>query len=103
MVQHLDNEQKDRLIASDLLISVKSAVRNYSCAITEIASPEVKSMLKRHLNDAIDFHEDVTMYMIDKGYYYPDDIEKQVQIDLANARFVSGETVRAYSQPTPFS
>ena len=42
----------DQVMATDFLISAKSAVQNYAVAITETASPEVKIILKNQLRDA---------------------------------------------------
>ncbi|WP_246056195.1 spore coat protein [Alteribacter natronophilus] len=37
----------DEIIATDLLVSSKTAVRNYAAAITKTISPEVHRMLKK--------------------------------------------------------
>ena len=55
----------DQVIAADLLISAKSGVRNYAIALTETASSEVRTVLRRHLEDAIRTHEQVSNYMAD--------------------------------------
>jgi similar to spore coat protein len=72
----------DQVIATDFLISVKSGIRNYSAAITEMATPELKAALKEQLFDAIDTHEKITNYMISRGYYHPHDLKGQLQLDL---------------------
>ena len=42
------NINQEQIIATDLLIGAKSAVRNYAYALTETTSNEVKNVLKRH-------------------------------------------------------
>ncbi|MED4336211.1 spore coat protein [Bacillus licheniformis] len=54
-------------------------------AITETSSPEVRETLKQYLNDAIDTHEQITNYMISKGYYHPANLSEQIQIDTKAA------------------
>jgi len=75
----------DQVIAADLLIACKAGVRDYATAISETASPRVRSTLRRHLDDAINFHEQVFNYMEDKGWYNAHDITKQVELDIRNA------------------
>src|SRR5438105_5062991 len=72
----------DQIIATDLLVSAKSAVRNYAAAITETATPELKKALREQLNAAIESHENITNYMIAKRYYHPHELREQLQIDL---------------------
>ncbi|SHF86279.1 spore coat protein [Ornithinibacillus halophilus] len=75
----------DQVIATDILIAAKSEVRNYALAITETASPAVRETLTKQLDEAIDFHEQMTNYMIDNGYYYPNDTKKQLELNLKTA------------------
>jgi similar to spore coat protein len=76
----------DQVIAADLLISAKSGVRNYAIALTETASAEVRTVLRRHLEDAIRTHEQVSNYMADQGWYHAYDATKQIQLDIQNAQ-----------------
>lgn len=75
----------DQVIATDLLISAKSGVRNYAMAVTEAGSPEIKAILTRQLEDAIDLHERISTYMTERGWYRPWNIKEQFQLDLQNA------------------
>jgi similar to spore coat protein len=75
----------DQVIANDLLMASKSAVKDTASAITECATPEVRMALRKHLDNAIVQHEKVSQYMIDKGYYDPYDLQNQISIDLKNA------------------
>lgn len=72
----------DKVIAMDYLTTAKSAVRNYAAAVTESGTPEVKATLLRHLDEAIDTHDAITMYMMQKGLYHPWNTQEQLQLDL---------------------
>ncbi|MBU8907890.1 spore coat protein [Desertibacillus haloalkaliphilus] len=75
----------DQVIATDMLMAAKSAIKNYALAITEAATPEVRQTLIKHLEDEIDFHRKISNYMIEQGYYNPHDTAKQLQVDLSTA------------------
>ncbi|UTR10543.1 spore coat protein [Evansella sp. LMS18] len=72
----------DQVIATDFLISSKATVKDLSFAVTEAATPELRSVLRTQLKDAIVTHELITNYMIEKGYYHPNDIKEQIGVDL---------------------
>ncbi|MCT8975044.1 spore coat protein [Clostridium sp. CX1] len=72
----------DQVIATDFLVSAKSAVRNYSIALTETTSPEIRSTLRRQLNDAITTHEVISSYMMRKGYYHAYNLQEQFKVDM---------------------
>jgi similar to spore coat protein len=72
----------DQVIATDILMAAKSEIKNYALAITETATPEVRNTLKQHLEDAIEFHKQISAYMIDKEFYNPHDTSKQLQVDM---------------------
>lgn len=72
----------DQVIATDFLISTKSAVRNLTFALTESVTPEAREVLREQLNDAIGAHEKISQYMMDKGYYNPSNLEEQLEVDL---------------------
>ncbi|OIJ15238.1 spore coat protein [Anaerobacillus arseniciselenatis] len=75
----------DQVIATDLLMSAKTGVRNCALAITETATPEVRNTLREQLNQAIDFHSQVASYMVAKGYYHPENIQEQINVDVQAA------------------
>lgn len=74
----------DQMIAADFLMSAKSGMKSYAVAVTEAATPEVKAILTRHLEEAITTHEQITNYMMKKGYYHPYNMNEQVQMDIRN-------------------
>ncbi|MRX71930.1 spore coat protein [Bacillus lacus] len=75
----------DQAIATDLLIAAKAGVRNYAVAITETATPEVRKILKKQLDQAIDAHEKIAQYMIDNEMYHAYDVKKQIKEDIKKA------------------
>ncbi|AKM18816.1 Spore coat protein F precursor [Geobacillus sp. 12AMOR1] len=78
----------DQMIAADYLIGAKSAIKACAMAIAEATTPEVRNTLKQHLNDAIAFHEQISQYMINKGYYHPTNVQEQLRIDMQTAQQV---------------
>ncbi|KHD86931.1 spore coat protein [Heyndrickxia ginsengihumi] len=76
----------DQVIATDLLTSVKSGVKMLSFAVTEAATDEVRAALTEQLHHAIDLHEQVTDYMISKGYYHPYNLQEQIHVDVNTAQ-----------------
>lgn len=51
-------------------------------ALTEASTPEVRDTLKQYLNDAVDTHEKIFKYMVAKGYYHPNNLAEQLNVDL---------------------
>lgn len=78
-------DMTEQVIATDFLISAKAGVRNYAMAISETATPEVRDVLRRHLDVAIGTHERIANYMAKKGYYYADDPQAQMKVDMKAA------------------
>lgn len=78
------NTLTDQVVAMDLLIAAKSGVRNYAMAVTETVTPEIKETLTQHLDEAIDMHERILRYMMERGWYHPWDEMEQMRLDLKN-------------------
>lgn len=74
-------KMRDELIATELLVSAKATVRTYAVALTETASPQVREILKKQLNEAIDNHAKIANYMIKNDMYYAYDVDKQLEHD----------------------
>lgn len=51
-------------------------------AATEAGTPEVKEVLIRHLEEALDMHEQLSSYMMEKGWYHPWNPDEQVKLNL---------------------
>ncbi|MEK5183648.1 spore coat protein [Solibacillus sp. FSL W7-1324] len=75
----------DMAIATDLLITSKAAVRNLAVAITETATPAVKRILRRELDNAIDTHDKIAQYMIKNEMYHAYDLQEQMEHDIEKA------------------
>lgn len=75
----------DMAIATDLLITSKAAVRNLAVAITETATPAVKRILRRELDNAIDTHDKIAQYMIKNEMYHAYDLQEQMDHDIEKA------------------
>ncbi|ANS74480.1 spore gernimation protein GerQ [Paenibacillus yonginensis] len=80
----------DQIIAMDFLNNAKSGVRNYAMAITECTSPDIKAVLTKQLEEAIQTHEHIVHFLVDKGYYRPFNVEEQRQLDLQNIQTAQG-------------
>lgn len=78
------NTLTDEVIAMDFLINAKSAVRNYAMAVTECATPEIKMVLAKQLDEAIDSHEMIMNYMVQRGLLHPYNANEQIQLNLQN-------------------
>ncbi|MFZ4450389.1 spore coat protein [Salibacterium aidingense] len=76
----------DQQAATDLLLAAKAGVRNCAYAITESASQNVRQTLTQQLQQAVNFHEQVADYMINKGYYHPYNLNEQLQVDRQAAQ-----------------
>lgn len=72
----------EQIIASDFLTASKAGIKMYAYALTEAATPNVRDILHKHLDVAIQTHEKITNYMISKRYYHPYDPQKQINADL---------------------
>jgi similar to spore coat protein len=72
----------DQVIATDFLIFAKTGVKNLALALTETSTPEVREELKHYLNDAIETHEQIFQHMVSKGYYHPNNLSEQLNVDL---------------------
>lgn len=78
-------DMTEQVIATDFLLASKSTVRNYAIAISEATSPEVRTVLRRHLDTAINTHESILKYMMDRGYYYVHNPQEQIHLDMQTA------------------
>jgi similar to spore coat protein len=80
----------EQVIATDFLLAAKAGVKNYSVAISEATSPEVREVLRRHLHTAIDTHENILGFMLRKGYYHAYDPAEQLNLDMQVSDTVLG-------------
>jgi spore coat protein F len=76
----------DSFLAGDLLAFAKTAVRNYGIAITETATPALRGVLKKQLNQAINCHERIFSYMYNNGLYPSYNLNELLQNDMMLAK-----------------
>jgi spore coat protein F len=72
--------------ARNLLGFFKSATRNYAAAITETATPSLREMFQRHLQNAIKMHTKVFNFMLERNYYPAYNLDQLLAGDLRNAK-----------------
>lgn len=75
------SDMTEQVIATDFLMNAKSAVRNYAIAISETTTPEVREVLRRHLDAAIMSHERILKYMTANNYYHVHNPQEQMIVD----------------------
>ncbi|OMP66142.1 spore coat protein [Domibacillus epiphyticus] len=75
----------DEAIATDLLIAAKSGVKFTAFALTEAATPELRTVLREQLMAAITTHDNLSKYMMAKGFYHPYNFDEQIQVDATAA------------------
>ncbi|GAB3063464.1 spore coat protein [Salinicoccus sesuvii] len=81
-------DNKDELIATEMLVTAKAAVRTYAVALTEAATPEVRNVLKRQLTQASNQHARIADYMMENGMYYAHNVKDQLKHDKKKAKTV---------------
>lgn len=100
----------DATIALGFLLNVKSGIRNYAIALTEIAEPEARTAIRNMLDAQIDLHVQVTELMLTKGWFHPYQVNEQFKLDqlsaqaalkLANMQLFPGDTSRLGTFATP--
>lgn len=78
-------ELADVTLATDFLIRVKQGVHNLAIALTESATPEVRNVLKGLLTEAIQFHHEISDFMVSKKWFHPYELGEQYKIDQLSA------------------
>ncbi|GAA0501116.1 spore coat protein CotF [Salinibacillus aidingensis] len=76
----------DTFFEGDLLAFTKAGVRNYAIAITETATPALKEVLTKQLNQCIRLHDMVYRYMFKQGHYPSYNLNKLFSNDLKLAQ-----------------
>lgn len=72
--------------ALEFLLTVKSGIRNTAISLTECATPEVRTVVRNQLFQALDMHERLSELMIRKGWLHPYNPGEQFQLDLTSAK-----------------
>lgn len=76
------DKMSDQVIATDFLMSCKSGIQNYAVAITETTSLKLRAVLIDQMNAMILSYEQISDYMMKKGFYYAYNLEEQYQVDM---------------------
>jgi spore coat protein F len=75
-------DMDEAFYAGDLLAFSKAAVRNYAVAITETATPDLRNVLAKQLQLAVNCHARIYHYMYERGYYPSYNLEKLLNNDI---------------------
>ena len=75
----------DSAFAMDFLLNVKTGIRNYCFAITETANPNLRNILQKQMEAAIDLHEELSELMMKQGWLHPYNVKEQFPVDLKSA------------------
>jgi len=75
-------DMSEQVIATDFLINAKAMVKDYSIALSETRTPEVREVLRNHLESAINTHEKILRFMMANGYYHVNNPEEQIKVDI---------------------
>jgi spore coat protein CotF len=78
-------ELADTTFAMDLLLRAKEGVRNIAGALTESASPDVRTLLRNQLMQGIAMHQEITELMINKKWFHPYELSEQYKLDQLSA------------------
>ncbi|RLL48495.1 spore coat protein [Oceanobacillus piezotolerans] len=78
-------ELADTTFAMDLLLRSKEGVRNIAVALTESASPDVRTLLRSQLMQGIAMHQEITELMINKKWFHPYELSEQYKLDQLSA------------------
>ena len=78
-------ELADTTFAMDLLLRAKEGVRNIAVALTEAASPDVRTLLRKQLMQGITMHQEITELMIQKKWFHPYELSEQYKLDQLSA------------------
>ncbi|WP_425490373.1 spore coat protein [Heyndrickxia vini] len=82
----LMRQDETGFFAGNLLGAAKTSVKSYAAAITETATPELKAIFTKHLNNSIKWHTRVFEYMHRKGLYPAYDLHKLLENDTNNVQ-----------------
>ncbi|WP_088105465.1 spore coat protein [Halalkalibacter urbisdiaboli] len=78
----------DHAIATNMLFEAKAAVKDLAAAITESTSPEIRTFLTQELRSAIQQHEQIYVFLQERGIYDAYNVPQQLQKDISYAERV---------------
>lgn len=74
-------QMDDQTIANDLLMGSKTAASGYLMAALEAATPELRSMYIRAVNEILDEHSMLMELAINRNWYKPYELPEQQLAD----------------------
>ncbi|PWI58707.1 spore coat protein [Sulfoacidibacillus thermotolerans] len=83
-----NNEMRIRLMTMDLLMTTKFAMISTTSALMETATPEVREILSKQLQNATHFHAALSDLAGKRGWYDAYDMETQIRNDARLAQWV---------------
>lgn len=75
------DKMTDQVIATDFLVSTKSGIQQFAVAITETISADLRAVLINQLDAMIIAHEQISDYMMKRGFYQAYNLKEQYLID----------------------
>ncbi|MEI2405070.1 spore coat protein [Niallia taxi] len=75
-------EMADSALALEFLMSIKTGVRNAATALSETATPDLREAFRVELEVGLALHEEVSNFMIKKGWLHPYNLQDQYKMDL---------------------
>jgi len=82
----------EKVVGEDALAMVKLEIKMYADALCEVTSSSVREILHKHLNKTIETHQQLTDFMVEKEYYFPANIKKQINLDIEEVdKFINEE------------
>ncbi|RXT13679.1 spore coat protein [Ammoniphilus sp. CFH 90114] len=78
-------ELADSMFAMDFLLTAKNGVRNCAVALTETITPEVRSIVRAQLEEALELHNEISKLMIEKGWLHSYNVNEQFLLDIKSA------------------
>ncbi|MDZ5471497.1 spore coat protein [Bacillus sp. 31A1R] len=98
MNEQQKKQMSDIAVATEMLLTAKTGVASLAAAITETANPDLRKTLRSQLNRAIQTQEEISSYMISKGYYHPHNVQEQINLDLQASQAVLGMSQQSQTQ-----
>ena len=75
-------EMADSALALEFLLSIKTGVRNTATALSETVTPDLREAFRIQLEAGLALHEEVSSFMMKKGWLHPYNLEDQYKMDL---------------------
>ncbi|MGG3771915.1 spore coat protein [Heyndrickxia faecalis] len=78
-------EMADSAVALEFLMSIKTGIRNAAAAITESRTTAVRAAFRKQLAEGLSLHEEVSNFMMQKGWLHPYNVDDQYRLDMKSA------------------